>query len=136
MTQRLHFAAEGLPPVAATADTALLQLLPVLLSSWVQAAERGMPDARRYLPKPAVSEFGSGGLEAIWEFPKIRGTLLWGPYNKDPTIWGAILGSPIFGTPPYISRSLQQLWGQATASRAKQHCPWPTVHPENLIPLN
>ena len=22
----------------------------------------------------------------IWEFPKIRGTLLWGPYNKDPTI--------------------------------------------------
>ena len=22
----------------------------------------------------------------IWESPKIRGTLLWGPYNKDPTI--------------------------------------------------
>ena len=22
----------------------------------------------------------------IWEFPKIRGTLFWGPYNKDPTI--------------------------------------------------
>ena len=22
----------------------------------------------------------------IWEFPKIRGTLSWGPYNKDPTI--------------------------------------------------
>ena len=21
-----------------------------------------------------------------WEFPKIRGTLFWGPYNKDPTI--------------------------------------------------
>ena len=21
----------------------------------------------------------------IWEFPKIRGTLFWGPYNKDPT---------------------------------------------------
>ena len=21
-----------------------------------------------------------------WEFPKIRGTLIWGPYNKDPTI--------------------------------------------------
>ena len=28
-----------------------------------------------------------------WEFPKIRGTL----YNKDPTIQGTILGSPIFG---------------------------------------
>ena len=22
----------------------------------------------------------------MWEFPKIRGALLWGPYNKDPTI--------------------------------------------------
>ena len=21
-----------------------------------------------------------------WEFPKIGGTLFWGPYNKDPTI--------------------------------------------------
>ena len=28
-----------------------------------------------------------------WEFPKIRGTLFGGPYNKDPTI----SGSPIFG---------------------------------------
>ena len=33
----------------------------------------------------------------IGEFPKIRGTLFWGPYNKDPTIWGTILGPPIFG---------------------------------------
>ena len=33
--------------------------------------------------------FGDFG---IWEFPKIGGTLLWGPYNK-PTI----SGSPIFG---------------------------------------
>ena len=23
---------------------------------------------------------------SIWEFPKIRGTLFEGPYNKDPTI--------------------------------------------------
>ena len=22
----------------------------------------------------------------IWEFPKVRGTLFGGPYNKDPTI--------------------------------------------------
>ena len=29
-----------------------------------------------------------------WEFPKIRGTLFWGPYNKDPTTYGTI---PIFG---------------------------------------
>ena len=27
------------------------------------------------------------------------GTLFWGPYNEDPTIWGTILGSPIFGNP-------------------------------------
>ena len=34
----------------------------------------------------------------IWEFPKIRGTLYFGgPYNKDPTIEGTIVGSPIFG---------------------------------------
>ena len=26
-----------------------------------------------------------------------RGTLFWGPSNKDPTIWGTMLGSPIFG---------------------------------------
>ena len=32
-----------------------------------------------------------------WQFPKIMGTLLWGPYNKDPTIQGASPGSPIFG---------------------------------------
>ena len=27
----------------------------------------------------------------------MRGTLFWGPYNKDPTILGAVLGPPIFG---------------------------------------
>ena len=29
-----------------------------------------------------------GHLESrdMWEFPKIRGTVFWGPYNKDPTI--------------------------------------------------
>ena len=25
-------------------------------------------------------------MNTIWKFPKIRGTLLWGPYNKDPTV--------------------------------------------------
>ena len=35
--------------------------------------------------------------QQIWEFPKIRGTLFWGPYNKDLTIKDTILGSPIFG---------------------------------------
>ena len=33
------------------------------------------------------------GLSENW------GALFWGPYNKDPTIEGTILGSPIFGNP-------------------------------------
>ena len=40
-------------------------------------------------------------LETIWEFAKIRGTLFRGPYHKDPTIQGTILGSPIFGKLTY-----------------------------------
>ena len=40
---------------------------------------------------------GSLKFVMIWELPKTGGTLLWGPYNKDPTISGTILGSPIFG---------------------------------------
>ena len=32
-----------------------------------------------------------------WDFRKLRGTFFWGPYNKDPTTWGTILGPPIFG---------------------------------------
>ena len=38
-----------------------------------------------------------------------RGTLFWGPYNKDPTILSIILGSPIFGN-SHI-RICQNLWG-------------------------
>ena len=35
------------------------------------------------------------GLYKGLEFPKIRGTLLGGPYNKDSTIWGTtLLGGP------------------------------------------
>ena len=36
-----------------------------------------------------------------WEFPIIRATLFWGPYDKDPTIWSTILlgfGVPYFNT--------------------------------------
>ena len=38
-------------------------------------------------------------LRCIWEFPKISGTVFWGPYKKDPSIWGSLLGSPTFGNP-------------------------------------
>ena len=37
-----------------------------------------------------------------------RGTLFGGPYNKDPTMWGTILGSPIFGN-PHIMKIIQLL---------------------------
>ena len=40
------------------------------------------------------------------------GTLFWGLYNKDPTIWGTILGSPIFGNSHMlntVSRGYQQM---------------------------
>ena len=38
----------------------------------------------------------------IWEFQKIRVPYLGGPYDKDPTISGTILGSPIFGNFPMV----------------------------------
>ena len=45
-------------------------------------------------------------LSTRWEFPKIWATLFRSPYTKDPTISGAILGSPIFGNPQIKQRSL------------------------------
>ena len=52
--------------------------------------------------RAAVQCFSRVGWDSVpaalmWEFPKIWGTLFWGPYNKDPTIQGTMLGSPIFG---------------------------------------
>ena len=44
----------------------------------------------------------------IWDFIKIRGTSLGGPYIKDYSILGSILGSPYFGKPPY--RGIQGLY--------------------------
>ena len=32
-------------------------------------------------------------------FRKLRGNLFWGPYNKDPTVWGTTVGSPMPETP-------------------------------------
>ena len=38
-----------------------------------------------------------------WGFPKIRGYLFGGPYNKDYSILGSILGYPSFGKLPSSS---------------------------------
>ena len=40
----------------------------------------------RFLVIPVSLSVPLGQCLNIWEFPKIRGTLIWGPYNKDPTI--------------------------------------------------
>ena len=44
-----------------------------------------------YLRSLLPLQVGPMGLGAyyglvFWEFPKIRGTLFWGPYNRDPNI--------------------------------------------------
>ena len=54
-------------------------------------------------PRFSTLCFAEQCVKFIWDFPKVRGTLFWGPYNKDPTISGSILGSPIFGNPPYAA---------------------------------
>ena len=43
-----------------------------------------------------------GSKYPIWGVPKIRGTFLGGPYNKDYSILGSRLGSPYFGRLPYL----------------------------------
>ena len=39
----------------------------------------------RYLYGPNQKELCPETAVVIWEFPKTRGTLFWGPCNKDPT---------------------------------------------------
>ena len=39
-----------------------------------------------------------------------KGYLISGPYNKDPTIWGTILGSPSFGN-PHVGLGFEGFWG-------------------------
>ena len=43
----------------------------------------------------------------IWEFPKIRGTMLGSPYNKDYSILGSIMGSPYFGKLPCRAKAVK-----------------------------
>ena len=45
----------------------------------------------------------------VWGFPKIRGTFLGGPHNKDYSIWGSILGSP------YLCMQSQDTPGESSA---------------------
>ena len=47
--------------------------------------EKPAPYKINSLASHVRSKFGTG-TGCKWEFPKIKGTLFWGPYNKDPTI--------------------------------------------------
>ena len=47
--------------------------------------------------------------EFIWGFPKIRGTLIGDPHNKDYSILGSILGFPYFGKLPFSYSSADPL---------------------------
>ena len=60
----------------------------------------------------------------------MRGTLFWFPYNKDPTIWGIIFGSPIFGN-SHICRQdklrrvpTSMAFGSATLQNVKSNSSW------------
>ena len=55
----------------------------------------------------------------LWEFPTIRGTLLWGPYNKDPTIQGNILA--IFGNSHFSVGGLGVALRGAAASGSSEN---------------
>ena len=79
----------------------------VKLSGLQQSVRTGMPKARAKPKSASLSEPSSSGKahraaetvflkETNWEFPKIRGTLIWGPYNQDPTY----LRVPSFRKPP------------------------------------
>ena len=48
--------------------------------SWFGGLPLGPPRRKPYRTRHRPD------LESIWEFPTIRGTLFWGPYNKDPII--------------------------------------------------
>ena len=62
----------------------------------------------RKLPYHKSSKPKGPTIKPTREFPKIRGTLFWGPCNKDPTIWGTILGSPIFGNSHDLNTALRR----------------------------
>ena len=61
------------------------------------------PNDREFMPEPPWFGEPSGSIlecDYTWGFPKIRGTILLGPYNqdcKDYSILGSILGTSYFG---------------------------------------
>ena len=61
-----------------------------------EASDHGVLDLFLLL-KAKLREPHTSQAALKWDFPKIRGKLFGGPYNKDPTIYGTILGSRIFG---------------------------------------
>ena len=60
-----------------------------------------------------------------WGFPKIRGTLFWGPYHEDPTIQGTILGSPFLGNSQLGVEDVRELGNRGISLGGLFGCaPW------------
>ena len=78
---------------------------------YCRVASSGMDLGSRLLGFGIRCRFG------IWEFPKIRGTFLGGPYNL-----GTILGSPIFGN-SHIHHEDSKSKSCSTAAKAPDTSP-------------
>ena len=77
---------------------------PIVSATKPQRSEEVVHDAVCW-----VLDLASQGFET-WGFPKIRGTILGGPNNKDYSILGCILGSPYFGKLPLLILVLHHSW--------------------------
>ena len=52
--------------------------------------------------EPSVIQLSAGSLEYMWEFPKIRGTILGVPIIRTIVFLGSILGTRYFGKLPCL----------------------------------
>ena len=55
---------------------------------------------------PAVNCAHLPNCSPIWEFPKIRGTLFWGPYNKD-LLSRLLYSGPLFSETPIFVNGIE-----------------------------
>ena len=72
---------------------------------------------RKAPPKVLVHPKHSMGVSENLGYP------IWGPYNKDPTIWGTILGPPIFGNSHIVLQYNRLCRGPPPPCST---CSWPT----------
>ena len=72
---------------------------------------------------------------ATWDFPKIRGTILEGLYNKDYSILGSILGCPYVGKVPLV-RQISEIFAIVPIYTLYNPCSFHFLfHYLNIIPI-